>query len=426
MPPQPAINRTALTGYFILFSAISYLLGLAVKLPVAVPALCAWLAVALALPCIGRSARKQTAILFGLGLLMICWAQLQGTAINWDMALGGNLPMLTMFVAVSFLSLANPQQSKTVLERGKKGILSNLLTCHLLGAVINISIVFVVGDRLSENRKITPAQALTMMRGFTAAAFWSPFFVATGVALTYAPGAQWLKTLLPGMILTLPFLLYTFWDAWRRDGELFEGYPLRVESLIMPLLLAAAVLCGHWLLPELKVLTLISLLAPLGALLFMHERPRLQQLACYIQQRLANISSQFALFLAAGVFSAGLVALIASYPEALHFSFSHLTPLIFMACSGGMILAALIGVHPIVSIALVSPFLLPLQADPNQLAFLFLSVWGTATGTSPLSGVGLAMTGRYHVSSGTILKSNYRFLVFFWLVTGLLNWLWFR
>jgi hypothetical protein len=425
MPHVSAIDRTALTGYCILFSAASYLLGLAVELPFNIPGLSAWLAVILALPCIGRSARKQTFILFGLGLLMIGWGQLQGAAINWHMAIGGNLPMLTMFVAVSFLSLANPQQSKTVLERGKKGILSNLLTCHLLGAVINISIVFVVGDRLSQNKKVTTAQALTMMRGFTAAAFWSPFFVATGVALTYAPGAQWLKTLLPGMVLTLPLLVYTYWDAWRRDGNQFEGYPLRFESLIMPLILAATVLCGHWLRPEIKILTLISLLAPLGALLFMRERPRLRQTATFVQQRLANISSQFALFLAAGVFSAGLVALIASYPDALNLNISSFTPLIFMAFSGSMILAALIGVHPIVSIALVSPFLQPLQVDPNQLAFLFLSVWGTATGSSPLSGVGLAITGRYHVSGGAILKMNRWFMIYMWLVTGLVYWLWF-
>jgi ABC-type multidrug transport system fused ATPase/permease subunit len=419
-------NRSAWIGYSILISAVTYLLGLTTELPIAIPALFAWIAVALAMSAISRSARKQTFILLGLGLLMIFGAYLYGTTINWNTALSGNLPMLTMFVAVSFLSLTNPQQSQTVLERGKKGILSNLLTCHLLGAVINISIVFVVGDRLSQNKKITSAQTMTMMRGFTAAAFWSPFFVATGVALTYAPGAQWLQTLLPGMVLTLPLIIYTFWDAWRREGEDFEGYPLRVESLFMPFILATAVLCGHWLIPDLKILTLISLLAPLGALIFMSERPRVQHTTTFIQQRLANIASQFALFLAAGVFSAGLIALIDSFPELLRFNIPEFSSGIFMICSGGMILIALIGVHPIVSVALISPFLTPLQIDPNQLAFLFLSVWGIATGTSPLSGVGLAMSGRYNVSGSAILKMNRKFLIYMWLVSGLVNYLWFH
>ncbi|WP_321530698.1 hypothetical protein [uncultured Desulfuromonas sp.] len=55
-----------------------------------------------------------------------------------------------------------------------------------------------------------------------------------------------------------------------------------------------------------------------------------------------------------------------------------------------------------VSIALVSPFLAPVVANPSQLAFLYLTVWGIVTGVSPLSGVGLAVVGRYHIPSRTV------------------------
>ncbi len=425
MGTLPSTDRTALIGYLIAFSAISYLIGLTTGLTRFVPALAAWIGMILAFPGMSRSARKQTLALLICGVIMIAWAAIRRMPIDWQQAIGGNMPLLAMFVAVSFLSLTNPPQNNTALPRARKGIAGTLATCHLLGAVINISIIFVVGDRLSKRRQVTPAQALVMMRSFTAAAFWSPFFVAIGVALTYAPGSEWLSTFLPGLILTLPMFAITFRAAWRRDGRHFEGYPLKYESLVIPVILATTVLLCHWLIPQVRILTLITLIAPVGTLLFMNGRRRLKRTGIYIQRRLAYISSQFALFLAAGIFSAGLVAIINSYPQLLRLELAEFSPPAFMAVSGLMMLVAMVGVHPVVSIALVSPFLQPLDIDPNQLAFMFLSVWGIGTGASPLSGVGLTIVGRYHLSAGRIIKMNSGYLLFMWLMTGLLNYLWF-
>ena len=419
------LTRTALTGYFIVLSAITFLVGQVTALPLFVPALCAWIVVFLAFPGMKSSACKQTLILSVLGIVMICWAVIRQTPVNWKVAIGGNLPLLTMFVGVTFLGLTNPDPSQDHLPRGKKGILSNLLTSHLLGAVINISIIFIVGDRLSQKRQLSPAQALTMMRGFTAAAFWSPFFVAAGVALIYAPGSQWTHTIVPGLALAALLGVISFIDAYRLDANDFEGYPLQYDSLFIPLLLAAAVMFCHWLLPTVRILTLISLIAPIGALLFMRERPRLQQTLLFIRERLANIASQFAIFLAAGVFSSGVVAIINSYPDTLALHLDHFTPILFMAFSGFMIIVALIGVHPVASVALISPFLVPMGINPDQLAFMFLSAYGIAIGASPLSGVGLVMSSRYQVSSSTILRVNRLYLIIIWLLSGLINMVWF-
>jgi len=418
-------SRNEFTGYFIFLSAATFLIGQMAPLPYFVPVLCAWLVVLLAFPTMKSAARKQTLILSGLGALMIGWAIIRKTPINWNVAFGGNLPLLTMFVGVSFLALTNPDSSQDRLPKGKKGIVSNLLTSHLLGSVINISIVLVIGDRLSQKRQLSHAQALTMMRGLTSAAFWSPFFVAAGVALIYAPGSQWTHTLVPGIVLASLLGVVSYIDAYRLDADEFEGYPLRYDSLLIPFFLAATVMLCHWLLPHVSILTLISLLGPIGALFFMRERPRLQQSGLFIRERLANISSQFAIFLAAGVFSSGVVAMINSYPDTLSLHFEHFTPLLFMAFSGFMTLLALIGVHPVASVALVSPFLVPMGINPNQLAFMILSVWGIATGASPLSGVGLLMSSRYNISSSTILRVNRYYLVIMWLLSGLVNMLWF-
>lgn len=86
-----------------------------------------------------------------------------------------------------------------------------------------------------------------------------------------------------------------------------------------------------------------------------------------------------------------------------------------------MIIIAIIGVHPIISIAIVSPLLLPLNADQSQLGFLFLTTWAVSTGSSPLSGVGLALVSRYQASPRGILKDNYHYAIAMWAIACMAN-----
>ncbi len=418
-------QRTALIGWLIALSCLLSLLTLVTPLPALAPAICGWSAVLACWPQLGRTAKQQTLCLLFCGLAMLGTALLHGTAINIVTLLSRNIPLVTMLGAVSVLSLANPIEQKSTLPRGRKGLLSTMLTCHLLGAVINLSIIFVVGDRLMRSGKLTKAQVQLTMRSFSTAAFWSPFFVATGVAMTYAPGAEWQKTMLPGLLLTLPMFLLTYRDTYKLAGDDFEGYPLTFESLIMPMFLAIFVLIGHWLVPGIGILYIISLLAPIGALTFMKVRPRGKQAVQFVNQRLANTSSQYALFLVAGVFSTGIEALIKTFPQALSFDITAFTPEMFMLLSGVMSLLCLIGIHPVVSIASVSPFLAPLHVEPTQLAFMYLFVWGLANGCSPLSGIGLAMVSRYQAGSAEIIKLHWKYLAAMWVIAGGLNWVWF-
>lgn len=373
-------------------------------------------------PALTRSSKQQSSILFGLGVLLLGWGALVGGPVALKEAATRNLPLLTMFVAVSFLSLTNPSEEDKSQPTGRKGFWSTLGASHLLGAVINLSIVFVVGDRLSRGGKLSERQTQVIMRGFCSGAYWSPFFVASGVAMTYSPGAQWQHTIIPGLLMAVAMALITFWEVSLGKIEEFKGYPLRMDSLIMPIVLATIVLVCHHLFTRVHILTLISIVAPIGAVFFMKVRPRVQALSSYINGRLSNVSSQFALFLAAGVFSSGVGSLLQAYPSMVAFHASSLTPLVFLLVSGVMILISLIGVHPVVSISLMAPLLTPLGASADQLAFLFLSVWGTGTASSPLSGVGLAMISRYQATSRSVLKLNFRYMIILWLIATGVDW----
>ena len=86
----------------------------------------------------------------------------------------------------------------------------------------------------------------------------------------------------------------------------FSGYPFKVNTLTMPVHLSALVLCVHYFKPEMNVLEIICILSPAGALVFMKYRPRVEALHYFINNRLKAVGSQFVLFLAAGIFSAGI------------------------------------------------------------------------------------------------------------------------
>ncbi|WP_052074589.1 hypothetical protein [Shewanella mangrovi] len=417
------VQRTRIAGWFVCATAISYLLAIALDVSLLLPAIISWLAVAFCWPSLGKSAHKQAAILFSCGVLMLLWGAIKGTDVGLFSAISRNLPLLTMFTAVSFLALTNPEAVDTSQPMGKRGFWSTILSCHLLGAVINLSVIFVVGDRLQRKAPLTRGQVVVLMRGFCSGGYWSPFFIAFGVAMTYANGAQWTHTMVPGLILALLMAVFTYYEMRRYRINGFRGYPLKRDSLVMPLILAVIVLVLHYVYPAVHILTIISIAAPIAALLFLNGRPRKQVLVNYIERRLPSVASQFALFLAAGVFSSGVAALIASYPELFQFNIAHISPWVFWGASLIMILVGLIGVHPLVSVSLASPLLLPIAQDLNQLAFLYLSVWGTATAVSPLSGVGLAMVSRYQANSIGILRDNWRYLLFMWFCAGALNWI---
>jgi len=370
---------------------------------------------------LSAGARRQSLLLLLPGGLLLLLTGLDGGQLPWQQLLGANLPLLAMFTALSFLGLAGQQQDNQPAPHGGHALWSTMLGINLLGAVINMSILFVAGDKLQRQQRLSDQQLMVLGRAFCAAAWWSPFFIATGVALTYAPGMQWRHTFIPGLLAAALMMVVTFLEARHHPLEQFQGYPLRPDSLWLPLLLAATVLLSHTLAPQLGILVLISLLAPLCGLLFMPRRGAAVRLKEHIHERLPGLVGQFWLFLSAGVFSTAISTTLKHYPHALSLPFDHFGPIEMSVVLALMILVSLVGIHPLVSVSISSPLLLPLAPDPDMLGFMYLSGWAIGTATSPLSGVGLALCGRYQATPRQILRLNWRYALIMWLLASLLN-----
>ncbi|MCD6006954.1 MULTISPECIES: hypothetical protein [Halomonadaceae] len=381
-------------------------------------ALLSWLATLRLARQLPRASRHQVLWLGGAGGLIWLVALMRDTPYAPIQALTINQALLMMFAGVSFLSMATPAQPAG--ERPRNGSLwGTLFGVHLFGAVINLSALFLFADRMQRDGTLSRRQAMVLGRAFPAAAAWSPFFVAMGVALTYAPGLDFTELLPWGAASAVLLLGLVALDTLRVPGP-FVGYPLNASALVLPGVLAVTVMAMHEWRPTMSIPLIISIVSPIAALLLAPRHERDARLRQQIDHGLARLVPQFALFLAAGVLSSGLSALLASFPAGLSLPFVNYGHWQAWLSLGGIVTAAFIGIHPLVSVTTLAPLLTTLDPDPTLLGMVFLMGWALGTGSSPLSGSNLVLCTRYGVNARDMLGWNLPYAVLGWLGCGLI------
>lgn len=412
------------SGYLILGMWLLNLLHLYLGLSPWPAAIAAWAASLLTWPWLVGAAKRQALALYGAALLLLIFSWWRGASLAAGDWLLPNINMLTMFAAVSTLNLATSGLlTGTTSWTGRKGLWSTMASLNLLGAVINLSVLFIIGDRLERNGTLERRQVMVLSRIFCAAAFWSPFFVAMAVALTYAPGLQLAHILPFGILAALLAMGLTAWQVERLGVADFAGYPLRLQTLGLPVTLALLVLLIKQIWPQLGILAVIALVAPLLALLFMPRVGRKAALKRQVVERFPAIGGQLVLFLGAGLLAAGINSAL----SVVEFDMGHGLPLFnhfgWLEASLTLLfilLVAIVGVHPLITISAVAPLLWPLSPDPSLLGMCFLLGWGLATGTSPLSGSNLALASRYNLSAALILRWNLCYGLMMYAIVSLL------
>lgn len=367
--------------------------------------------------------RIQVVAMLTVGVAGLVWGTVQGSSSRLIAAISSNQILLAMLVGVSFLRLiALPSVARReTLPEGRHALWRTLFGVHLFGAVINLSAVMILGERQSAREPLSRLQAMVLSRGFSAAANWSPFFAAMGVALTNAPGSALQTLSLVGLPVALAALLFSG-ISLSRDPEaaVYRGYPMHFEALLLPGLLAVAVLALHELWSEIRILTWIALLSPLMACAGLMVRDRLRApnlLVRHVQAGLPQMAGELLLFLAAGVLAAGIASAAEGYGAAElieHFGATEATGLLAV-----MILLSVAGVHPVISISVAGGILMPIVTDPNLLGLVFLMAWSLGVCASPLSGMHLAMQGRFGIPGRRFIAWNGRYALLMWLVDGL-------
>ena len=415
-PPATAASPVAGLLLAVMLS-LSILSALTDAVPLVSAAVFAWLALVACWPRLSRQQKLQVLVLQGVGLAGIGWGVWHGVQVDIGRLLGQNQIIISMMASVTLLRLLSQtdhHETAASLPTGPGAYNRSLVGVHLFGAVINISSLILMADRLSRSSPLSKAQALMLGRSFTMATFYSPFIGGMALTLAYTPGSSLSFIMLTGIPLAafgLLLLVVMGRGGWAGDLTHFPGYPAQFESLLLPGALAALVLLLHTLVPTLSVLTLVIMLAPVMVVCVVAVRQGPRQapktLIDFGRARLPEMAGELSLFLAAGVLGTGLVAVIATFDSGLLFEqFTAREAAILLV---GTAVVAFLGVHPVVMVTTAATVLTPVNPDPNLLAMLFVMSWGIGCAVCPLSGTNLALHGRYGVSSWYLSRNNIGF-----------------
>jgi len=417
-PVTTLTNRYGTIAGWLILAAIllSAAYGFGLGLPATPAGLAFWLAGILLVPRVIGLQRIQTLVMLLLGGAGLLFAFQSGGEVQLEKALVGNQALLAMLAGVSFLRLVSLPAVDTgeVDPRGLAALARTLLGVHLFGSVINLSALMILGDRQARRQALTPLQATVLSRGFSLAAHWSPFFAAMGVALSNSPGADLITLSMVGLPIAALGLWVTAWQLSRRAGiGDYLGYPMHFGALWIPGLLALLVLLAHQLGPETPILTLISTIAvslTLVVLLVRDAPQALPEFVAHVRAGLPRMSGELLLFLAAGVLAAGIGSAVLSAAwtlDMMHFGASEASLLLLL-----MVGLSVVGVHPVISIATAHGLLAPLAPDPDLMGMVYLMAWAQGVAISPLSGMHLAMQGRFGIDPRGFLRWNGSYTLF--------------
>ncbi len=322
-----------------------------------------------------------------------------------------NQYLLTLLIGVVFLRLiATPKKEKNIVfPKGKNSFIKTYLGVHFFGSVINLSSLILVADKMYKKGALTNAQIVLLTRSFASDAYWSPFFVSFAAATTYAPNLNTSLIMLNGIILALFAFIITYIDVTKNkefDIQNFYGYPLSLENLYLPVILATLVLVTNHFYPNTKVIILVSLFSISMVFVLLPFKTSLNEarklIKKHILYELPKMKSELSLFLVAGVFGvlvgSILIGLNLSLPfKIFDWQIASILLLIF-------IFLAFIGVHPIITIAIIGDYLN--GVNHTLLALTFLMAWSTTVSTSPFSGLNMTIVARYNFSSKEIFRLN--------------------
>jgi hypothetical protein len=322
-----------------------------------------------------------------------------------------NQYLLTLLIGVGFLRLiATPKKTKVKeLPKGEKSFLKTYFGVHLFGSVINLSSLILVADKMYKKASLSSLQVLLLTRAFASDAYWSPFFVAFAAAITYAPNLNTFVILLNGLFLSLIGFLITYVEVKKdKDFDIseFRGYPISFDTLYLPFMLAFLVLLTHSFFPDIKVIVLISIFSISLTFLVLPMKKGFFKAKIkfknHILEELPKMKTELSLFLVAGMFGILVGSILLGLKLTLPFdNFDWFIASILLAI---FIILGFIGIHPIITIAIIGDFLS--GVNHTLLAITFLMAWATTVSTSPFSGLNLTIVARYDFDAKEIFKLN--------------------
>ncbi|WP_428025214.1 tellurium resistance protein TerC [Arcobacter sp.] len=365
-------------------------------------------------------------IIIPLLILSFCnflFSYINGFEIDFIKAIIVNQYLLALLIGVSLLKLiTTPKFEKNAQrESGRSSFFKTYLGIHLFGSVINLSSLVLVADKMYKKAPLTNLQLVVLTRAFSSDAYWSPFFVSFAVALTYLPDFDKATIFFNGISLAIIAFIITYFEVKKKfDMENFKGYPISLETLYIPVILALMVLFSKYYDENLKVIVLISSYSLILTFIILCIKEKFRKVFYLLKEHivsdLPNMKMEISLFIVAGMFGVSVSSILTGYN--VIFPLSEFTYIEASLVLLGFIFLSFVGIHPIITIAVISDFLI--QFNHTLLAVTFLMAWATTVSTSPFSGLSLTIQARYNINAKQIFVLNIPYAIKMYLVCVLI------
>lgn len=397
---------------------------------------------ALELHSIKRLQIWTSALLFVLGLfaiLSVKGAGLGAVQLLYE-GLARNLQYLLLFASIVWLQV-QATQSPSLLElrervmrmpSGSRSV-SIMSVAYVLGSAFNIAAFGLMAPLVEPDTPQPLRERLlqAVSKGFMLATSWSPLFVGTAVILASVEGVRWTDVGLGGFILgsVLVTAQWLFDGVYRRldpsagkaralllardQVPLALGYRqtlIRAALIILALFSGLAFAVGLF---GLRIPVALALTAPVFGLAWAMMIRRevgasahgpLQSIAQVFQQY-PNLRGEALLFAAANVFAIGIQSVLAlrlgETGQSLAVLLSWSEPVLLLACILGFFTICVLGMHPLVSVILLTTLFVPsdLGLEAWQFAVMMMALWGTGTNASPVSASSILMSRMTEISN---------------------------
>ncbi|MDF1749322.1 MAG: hypothetical protein P1V34_10660, partial [Alphaproteobacteria bacterium] len=288
---------------------------------------------------------------------------------------------------------------------------------HFLGVAFNLAGLSLLTPMVAKGAAVRLQKRLSraMIQGFAAGTCWSPLYVGTAVIIASVPGVNWLQVGPTGFAIAMAMLVW----SWIVD-RLFSrpkqpqlgptpivldppSHPM-TALVWLKLLLILVTLFGciiglveglGWSIPIALAVT-----APLYAMVWAYFIRRsgtgsgLTGTARHVFAGLPGLRGETILFTGANLLGVGVAALIPDGSAGTVLSdWGIPSEVILLAIMVGYTTASAVGLHPVVTVVLVTTILTPtvIGVPPALLALSLMVMWGQGTNVSPFSATNLYM-----------------------------------
>lgn len=376
-------------------------------------------AVLISLPFTGRGSGTICLGLFIVGAYLM---YLSGEGIQYVAgAVGKNTSLLVLLITVPLLGVSLKYGGYIeVLDALALRYMSNkhrmywvpALLSHVLGVFMNLGAVPLTYEITNRGRVLRYSGLLSrsISRGFSAALLWSPNMIATALALAYL-NVPWQDYVYTGIAFaSISILMGYVVNLFEREGSSEDEEPASVGDApcldrvkLTQMAVAAAVFLLIILLIEtrtnLSVIQTVPVIALLFPAIWLFLIGKKEIIAGgytdYINNKISRYDGEVVLFAAAGFFSSALTT--SGWSEKIcgfiiHFSAGSKASTA-LAILGSIVLASLLGIHPMVLVSAFGASLDPaaLGFSPVHMALILISGWSLGAIVSPMSGTCLVV-----------------------------------